>query len=407
MAAILPWHLVVMSGIFVIFTASHGENSINSEITSLTGCKGDRLTVYKVIFKTFWSREKFPKHYPDWRPLAQWSKLIGRSHNKSYTLWRLGSLASEGVKIFTETGKTDVLDAEAQGNGGVYDEFMAAPISIGVGQTQAEFFVDGNHSKVSLMCHLHPSPDWFVGIDSFDLCVQGKWLDAVTLEVDPMDAGTDEGYTFTAPNWKSEPQEKIYRLTAQYPNNSANSFYYPRRHKLPYIATFTLLKEKEYELSEIFYHEDTAKLSPQKYEYVEEETNLVHRGKIEPPPKFALRPNVHNKPHYKSKYPINDPKKNHQNSPIPATFNSPQKNTTKTTTTQHRRPKLRRGPRNCRVTEWSEWSECSRTCGIGQMRRTRIVVKHARRGGRPCPNLVIQKWCGSAKCVGVPTRYFE
>lgn len=48
-------------------------------------CQPDKLTVYKVILHTFWTRDKFPKHYPDWRPPAQWSKLIGKS-----TVERLG-----------------------------------------------------------------------------------------------------------------------------------------------------------------------------------------------------------------------------------------------------------------------------------------------------------------------------
>lgn len=42
------------------------------------GCQPDKLTVYKVILHTFWSRDKFPKHYPDWSPSAQWSKVFGR-----------------------------------------------------------------------------------------------------------------------------------------------------------------------------------------------------------------------------------------------------------------------------------------------------------------------------------------
>ena len=40
-------------------------------------CQPDKLTVYKVVMHTFWSRDRFPKHYPDWRPPAQWSKVIG------------------------------------------------------------------------------------------------------------------------------------------------------------------------------------------------------------------------------------------------------------------------------------------------------------------------------------------
>ncbi|KAF7278444.1 hypothetical protein GWI33_008406 [Rhynchophorus ferrugineus] len=41
-------------------------------------CQPEKLTVYKVVLHTFWSRESFPKHYPDWRPPAQWSKVFGK-----------------------------------------------------------------------------------------------------------------------------------------------------------------------------------------------------------------------------------------------------------------------------------------------------------------------------------------
>jgi len=44
-----------------------------------TGCTLDRLAVYKVVLHTYWTRELFPKHYPDWRPTAQWTKTLGES----------------------------------------------------------------------------------------------------------------------------------------------------------------------------------------------------------------------------------------------------------------------------------------------------------------------------------------
>ena len=52
------------------------------------------------------------------------------------------------------------------------------------------------------MSKLQPSPDWFVGLDSIDLCGSGgHFVDTLTVEADPLDAGTDNGFTFTSPNW--------------------------------------------------------------------------------------------------------------------------------------------------------------------------------------------------------------
>ncbi len=44
-----------------------------------TPCRQDTLAVYQVTFQTFWDQESFPRQYPEWRPPAQWSKLIGES----------------------------------------------------------------------------------------------------------------------------------------------------------------------------------------------------------------------------------------------------------------------------------------------------------------------------------------
>lgn len=53
------------------------------------------------------------------------------------------------MKAFAETGRSDSLEEQSQGEGGIYDEFNAPPITTGVGRTEAEFFVDGNHSRVN------------------------------------------------------------------------------------------------------------------------------------------------------------------------------------------------------------------------------------------------------------------
>lgn len=74
------------------------------------------------------------------------------------------------------------------------------------------------------------------------LCVGGSWIDTVTVEMDPLDAGTDNGFAFTAPNWPTTPQGDIYRITSGYPAHPASSFYYPKSKRLPPIATFQFIK---------------------------------------------------------------------------------------------------------------------------------------------------------------------
>lgn len=74
---------------------------------------------------------------------------------------------------------------------------------------------------------------------------------------------------------------------------------------------------------------------------------------------------------------------------------------------KRRRTKSRTKSRDCRVSHWSEWSACSKTCGIGEMHRYRKVIRHGKRGGRPCPALQESKWCGTEKGCHSPATYFN
>jgi len=40
--------------------------------------KQDKLVLYKISLKTYWSKARFPRHYPEWKPPAQFGKLIGK-----------------------------------------------------------------------------------------------------------------------------------------------------------------------------------------------------------------------------------------------------------------------------------------------------------------------------------------
>lgn len=130
----------------------------------------------------------------------------GRTHDNTFALYHLGQRATDGVKQFAETGKSDILEnlsskpkkqpsssakmkSSSLQNGldrsnsnnddsskwnkrnPIFDDFTLPPITIGSGRSESKFFVDGNHSHVSLMTKILPSPDWFIGVDSFQVIV--------------------------------------------------------------------------------------------------------------------------------------------------------------------------------------------------------------------------------------------
>jgi len=55
-------------------------------------------------------------------------------------------------------------------------------------------------------------------------------------------------------------------------------------------------------------------------------------------------------------------------------------------------------PVDCVVSEWGCWTECTQTCGTGQMSRTRTVEVPPMYGGKPCGDLVDYEFCHKEEC---------
>ncbi|KAG7280883.1 hypothetical protein CRUP_035193 [Coryphaenoides rupestris] len=195
---------------------------------------------YSLTFTGKWTQAAFPKQYPIFRPPAQWSTLIGVSHSADYHMWRQDDFASNGVREFTEKAEAWMLMKEVEEAGqriqSTLGVFSAPAMPGGSGQTSAEFEVFARNSYLSFMVRIVPSPDWFVGMDSLDLCEGEQWKESITLELFPYDAGTDSGFTFSSPNYETIPQDKVMQITSSFPSHPANSFFYPRLKSLPPIA---------------------------------------------------------------------------------------------------------------------------------------------------------------------------
>ncbi|OII75588.1 uncharacterized protein cubi_02109 [Cryptosporidium ubiquitum] len=61
-------------------------------------------------------------------------------------------------------------------------------------------------------------------------------------------------------------------------------------------------------------------------------------------------------------------------------------------------PRSEKCPSDCKVGEWSSWSECDAKCGIGVEKRVRKVLRRESKGGAPCPNLEDLRPCSREAC---------
>ncbi|XP_045384279.1 spondin-2 isoform X3 [Lemur catta] len=176
-------------------------------------CTARPLAKYSITFTGKWSQTAFPKQYPLFRPPAQWSSLLGAAHSSDYSMWRKNEYVSNGMRDFAERGEAWALMREIEAAGeklqSVHGVFSAPAVPSGTGQTSTELEVHSRHSLVSFVVRIVPSPDWFVGIDSLDLCEGGRWKEQVAVDLYPHDAGTDSGFTFSSPNFATIPQDTV------------------------------------------------------------------------------------------------------------------------------------------------------------------------------------------------------
>ncbi|KAM6220651.1 spondin-2 [Rhynchocyon petersi] len=211
-----------------------------------SSCNARHPARYSITFTGKWSQTAFPKQYPLFRPPAQWSSLLGATHSSDYSMWRKNEYVSNGLREFAERGEAWALMKEIEAAGekiqSVHGVFSAPAITTGMGQTSTELEAQARHSLVSFVVRIVPSPDWFVGVDSLDLCQGGHWRDHISIDLFPYDAGTDSGFTFSSPNFATIPQGPVTEITSSSPSHPANSFYYPRLKSLPPMARVSLVR---------------------------------------------------------------------------------------------------------------------------------------------------------------------
>ena len=168
---------------------------------------------YDVLFDSTWSAATHPIDWPG--SSAHYSSLVGATHNSEVSFWEVGELSTVGIQRVAETGGTSVFRTEIQA---AIDAGTAANLVTGRGLADSpgslatSFVVDADHSEITLVTMIAPSPDWFVGVSGLDLRDGGTWQEEVVVDLYPYDSGSDSGTTYRSPNESTNPHVPVFRI---------------------------------------------------------------------------------------------------------------------------------------------------------------------------------------------------
>jgi hypothetical protein len=174
--------------------------------------EGPATARYRVVFDSIWTAATHPQDAPT---DPHFSPPIGATHNASVAFWRDGALASEGIRLMAESGRTSPLDNEIRA---AIAAGTAQNLFIGVGfsspkTVSLEFDVNRTHPLVTLVTMVAPSPDWFAGVAGLPLHENGAWIQERVVQMIPWDAGTDSGASFMSNDLPTVPRQPISRIS--------------------------------------------------------------------------------------------------------------------------------------------------------------------------------------------------
>lgn len=165
--------------------------------------------IYRFTFTDEWYEDDVSSGLP---PGAHFTQMVGASHIPGSPLWSPSGTASLDIENVAESGDPAVLSAEVDapilaGTAGAYliiRGLFKPPFS------RAKLFqILDDKPAVTLISMVAPSPDWFVGVSDLSLRDENGWIENLTVNLTPWDAGTEDGNSFTLSNPPTSPQSII------------------------------------------------------------------------------------------------------------------------------------------------------------------------------------------------------
>ena len=194
--------------------SAYGDGSDDMSLSPQAGeaAAAGASATYTITFTGAWTAEATPGGVPDG---AHFSPLIGGVHNADVAFLEAGGQATPGIESMAERGRTATLTEEIKAAGA--NALSVLRKDSGPGATASDTFeavtVTADHPRITLLSMIAPSPDWFVGVFGLSLLdAEGNWADALTVNLYPWDAGTEEGDDFSFDNAATVPPGIIVSL---------------------------------------------------------------------------------------------------------------------------------------------------------------------------------------------------
>ncbi|XP_055855447.1 spondin-1 [Episyrphus balteatus] len=227
------------------------QDDIDNQPAVMDPCCACDEAKYELTFEGKWSRHTHPKDFPanSWR--TRFSDIIGASHTIDYRFWRYGEQASEGLKEVAEHGSTRTLESELKEQS---DQIRTIIKARGIaypnvtGKTFAVFRVDSKNHLISLVSMIDPSPDWIVGVSGLELCLPNcSWVEYKVHNLYPWDTGTDGGPSYMSADQPQVPPDVIRRIKSNFPNDPRSPFYDPSGAPMKPLARLHISRRRLYE----------------------------------------------------------------------------------------------------------------------------------------------------------------